>query len=213
MLCRTTTCKRGSFESLLTAAIARARQLGLIDRRPEAAVDATGFEARHASRYYVFRSEKGAAQRRSWPKLTAVCHTRSHLIVGAVVTRGPSQDSPQFFPAMYQAGCQLKWDRLLADAGYDSEQNHAFCRVVLGMRSTVIALNPRTSGRRWPLTRYRRQMKRADYRRGYGQRWQIESAFSRHKRLLGSALRNRHDVSQERETLLRVLTHNLMILR
>src|SRR5215207_983054 len=90
LLCRTTTCKRGSFESLLTAAIARARQLGLIDRRPEAAVDATGFEARHASRYYVFRSEKGAAQRRSWPKLTGVCHTRSHLIVGAVVTRGPS---------------------------------------------------------------------------------------------------------------------------
>src|SRR5829696_4418510 len=76
VLRRTTTCKRGSFESLLTAAIARARQLGLIDRRPEAAVDATGFEARHASRYYVFRSEKGTAQRRSWPKLTAVCHTR-----------------------------------------------------------------------------------------------------------------------------------------
>ena len=36
--------------------------------------------------------------------------------------------------------------------------------------------------------------------------------FSRHKRLLGSALRGKSDASREHECYLRVLTHNLMLL-
>jgi transposase len=55
-------------------------------------------------------------------------------------------------------------------------------------------------------------MKRRFHRRKYGQRWQAESAFSRHKRLLGPALRGRSDVSRERECYLRVLTHDVMLL-
>jgi len=47
----------------------------------------------------------------------------------------------------------------------------------------------------------------------YKQRSQIESAFSRNKRLLGSPLQSRTDQSRERECFLRMLTHNLMIIR
>jgi len=47
-------------------------------------------------------------------------------------------------------------------------------------------------------------------RRHHG--WTIESVFSRHKRLLGSALRGKSDSSRERECYLRVLTHDLMLL-
>jgi len=47
----------------------------------------------------------------------------------------------------------------------------------------------------------------------YNQRWQIESAFSRNKRLSGSALKARTEQSRERECFLRILTHNLMIIR
>jgi transposase len=121
---------------------------------------------------------------------------------------------------MRQASLGVTWDRLLADAAFDSEENHRLCREDLGMRSTVIPLNRRNQGRKWPKTRYRRQMKRrfrrkprgSRYKRVYGQRWQAESAFSRHKRLLDSALRGRSDESRERECYLRVLTHNLMLL-
>jgi len=56
-------------------------------------------------------------------------------------------------------------------------------------------------------------MKVRFFKRVYGQRWQVESAFSRNKRLLGSALRARSWKSQQWECLLRVLTHNLMILK
>ena len=58
-----------------------------------AAVDATGLEARHVSLYYRDRRAEPLHprfRRRAWPKLTAVVHTQSHLIVAAVTGRGPS---------------------------------------------------------------------------------------------------------------------------
>jgi hypothetical protein len=103
--------------------------------------------------------------------------------------------------------------RLLADAAYDAEHNHALCRQELGIRSTAIRLNPRSTGRKWPKSHYRRQMKRRFPKRKYRQRWQVESTFSQHKRRLGSALTARSDAARAGESLLRVLTHNLMILR
>jgi hypothetical protein len=197
----------------LAATFRRARALGLIDERVEAAIDATGFESRHASAYYVDRRGYQPFRRLRWPKLTVVCHTRSHLLAGAVVGRGPSNDSPQFAEAVTQAVSHAALDRLLADTAYDGEHNHRFAREVLGIRSTVIPLNARRSGRKWPRSRYRRQMKRRFHRRVYGHRWQVESAISQNKRRLGSALRARNDAAQNRECCLRVLTHNLMILR
>ena len=150
--------------------------------------------------------------RYSWPKMTAVGDTHSYLFASCIVTRGPSNDSPQFGPSVLQAAQFLRFDRILADAAYDGEHNHRLCREDLGIRSSIIDLNPRRSCK-WPKSKYRRQMKTHFPRRLYGQRWHIESMFSQHKRVLGSALRGRSDQSRERECYTRVLTHNLMILR
>jgi hypothetical protein len=165
-----------------------------------------------------YRVRRGEAKRphhrrRAWPKLTVVVHIRSHLIAGAVTGCGPTQDSPEFTPAMRQAAGVLAIDAVLADAGYDGEHNHRLCREELGVRQTVIKLNPRNRGRRWPHGRYRREMRRAFPHAAYHQRWHAESVFSRHKRRLGSALTTRRSPSQARELVLRVLTHNLMLLR
>lgn len=181
-----------------------------------AAVDATGLEARPVSLYY--RVRRGAAKRprhrrRAWPKLTAVIHVQSHLLLAAITGRGPTQDSPDFTPAMRQVSAVLALDTVLADAAYDAEHNHRLCRHALGVRQTVITLNPRNTGRRWPTTPYRRAMRRHFPRALYHQRWQAEGVFSRHKRRLGSALTARRAASQQRELVLRVLTHNLMLLR
>lgn len=148
----------------------------------------------------------------AWPKLTAVFHAASQLIAGIATSRGPSQDSPEFGPAIRQAASNFQARRVVADKGYDAEHNHTLCRSELGIRSTVIPLNPRNHGRRWPKTRYRRLMKRRFPSRQYRRRTQAESAFSRHKRRLGSNLSARSEPSQFTEIRLRVLTHNLMIL-
>jgi hypothetical protein len=106
----------------------------------------------------------------------------------------------------------LRWDRVLGDAAFDAEHHHRLCREDGRIRSMVILLDRRGHGRKWPKAKYRRQMRRRCPRRVYGQRWQAESAFSRHKRLLGSALRSRSDAARERECFLRVLTPNVVLL-
>jgi hypothetical protein len=168
----------------------------------------------------VWRAGRRHHRRSRWPKRTAVLDTATHLVLAAHVRRGPTQDSPQFKPAVRAACGRLPLDTLLGDAGYDAEHNHALGRDRLGIRSTVSALNRRGGGRKWPATKYRRPMVRrfrrkprgSRHQRVYGQRWQIESGFSRHKRLLGSALRARLWANQKREIVLRAVTHNLMLL-
>lgn len=166
----------------------------------------------------MFRSGRRGRQKR-WPKLTAVVDTRTHLFLSAAVTRGPRQDAPQLLPAVRAAVKRTPIDTLLADAGYDSEANHAACREGSGVRSTVIALNWRGS-RKWPRTKYRRQMVRrfrkrpsgSRSKRVYDQRVQVESVFSRNKRRLGASVAATRWANQKTEVLLKVLTHNIMIL-
>ena len=176
-------------------------------------------EARYTSRYFAWRA--GTRRRcRWWPKRTTVLDTHTHLFLSAHVSRGPSQDSPQYRPTVRAAHARRPLDTLLGDTAYDAEHNHTLGRNRLGIRSTVFPLNRRNGGRKWPKTRYRRQMVKrfrkkpagSRYRRVYGQRWQAESGFSRYKRLLGSALRARIWANQKKEILLRVITHNLMLL-
>jgi hypothetical protein len=163
-----------------------AQDRGLITDTPTAAVDGTGLESRHTSRYFFKRAGRKQSFR-LWTKLTVACDTQSHFFAGATVVAGPSNDSPQLPPVMVQASLAVVWDRVLADAAFDSEEHHRYCREELGVRSTIIPLNHRGQGRKWPKTQYRRQMvkrfrkkpKGSKHRRVFGQRWQAESAFSR----------------------------------
>jgi Transposase DDE domain len=167
---------------------------------------------RHISRYYVERQGKRSGRRR-FPKLSLVTEAKSHLIAGAHISLGPSQDSPQLRPTLKEAASHRRFDRLLADAAYDAEHNHVLARQTLGIRSTVIPINRPNHGRKWPKTRYRRQMRKRFFKRVYRQRAQVESVISRHKRLLGAILRARTWRTQKQECRLRILTHNVMILR
>jgi transposase len=175
-------------------------------------VDATGFESGTVSRYYRWKKAKRRkALCKRWPKLTVLCHRQSHLWAAARVGVGPSNDAPDFAGVVCAGSASVRWACVMADAAYDSEAHHRLCRETLGIERTIIPVQSRGS-RRWPRSRYRREMKARFARRAFGQRWQVESAFSRHKRRLGSFLRARSEVAQERECYLRVLTHNLMIL-
>jgi hypothetical protein len=147
------------------------------------------------------------------PKLTAVVHAASHLIVGAVPVIGPAHDTPDFAPAMRQAAALVAFAAVAADSGYDAEHCHVLCREELGIPVTAIALNRRMhSRRRWPKTPYRRAMRRDFPREVYRQRTQAESTFSQHKRCFGDTLAARSAPAQQREQILRVLTHNFCLL-
>ena len=58
----------------------------------------------------------------------------------------------------------------------------------------------------------RRRFARQADKEHYGQRWQAETVNSMIKRNLGSALRARTATGRSMELLLRVVTHNIMVL-
>ena len=149
---------------------------------------------------------------RRWTKLTIVCHSKTHLIAGAMVGKGPSTDCHNLAPAIEQALDNMPIDTLLADCGYDSESNHRLCRDRFGINSPVIAVNLRNLKYGSMTGHFRRLMRSRFPKKKYRQRWQVESIFSRLKRRLGSCMRARTDESRQAECFLRVLTYNLMIL-
>jgi transposase len=182
------------------------------------AVDATGLDRRQASGYYAAKTPEETTHR-TWPKLSVAVDTHSHTLAGATVSQGPSHDSPQFTPVLLLASLAISWDRVLADTAFDSEEHHRFAREDLGIRSSVIPINPRrhhvqpsTGYRAQMVRRFRPKPQKSRYKRVFGQRWQAESAISRHKRRLGSTLSGRSEASRTRECYLRVLTHNIMLL-
>jgi hypothetical protein len=212
LLRRATAAKKGAFENLLRALFSRARKLRLLKRLSQGAIDSTGLESRHTSRHYINRKGYKRFLRYHWPKVTVVCHTDTYLFASCIVSRGPSNDSPEFIPAVRQAHQFVRFKRMLADAGYDGEHNHRLCREELGIAESVIVLNKRRS-RKWPRSPYRRLMKEHFPKGIFHQRWHVESAISQDKRILGSALRARSEQSRQRECLFRILTHDLMIIR
>lgn len=140
LLCRKKATKKRAFEILLASIFKLAREIGLIDEKSEAAIDSTGLETHHISRHFVACTKRPSYFRRTWPKVTIVCDTFTHLIASCIVTRGPGYDFPLFEKALCNVTKEVEFDRILADAGYDSEKNHLLGREVFGME-TIIALN------------------------------------------------------------------------
>jgi hypothetical protein len=181
-----------------------------------AAMDGTGLESRHASAYYVRRKAKGGKSEQKltyqrFPKAGLVSECKSHLILAVVPQRGPGPDITHFRKAFDQARKRLRFTVLAADAGYDAEHTHVYGRSH-GVRTLIPPLIGRPTTKP-PAGYWRRTMLRVLPRSRYGQRWQSETVNSMLKRLLGSALRARSYWSQCRETVLRALTLNVMILR
>jgi len=204
--------KKNVFQGLLAKIFDNARTFGLIKTQDShACIDSTGMEDHFVSRHFIMRQNGCSRRYRRWTKLTIVCHNKTHLIAGALVSKGPSTDCHNLAPAVEQALDNMSIDTLLADCGYDSESNHRLCRDHFGINRPVIAVNLRNLKYGSMTGHFRRLMKSRFPKKKYRQRWQVESIFSRFKRRLGYALRARTDESRQAECFLRVLTYNLMV--
>jgi hypothetical protein len=194
------------------------RFLGRRRRLQRAAMDSTGLELGRRSAYYVRRRQAGQVGKKRvlysrFAKLEASFDCRSHLIVGALVGRGPRPDVDRFVPLLDATMESAHPQTVLADAGYDSEPNHQHARRKRKVRSYM----PATLGRpttKPPTGHYRRLMKQRlnkDFGK-YGQRWQAETGFSMIKRCITETVHGRSYWSQCRELWLIVITFNLMLL-
>ena len=182
-----------------------------------AAVDSTGLEAGHTSRYFVRRKRSKQLDTyeetyyRRWPKLAIAFDCSNHMILSALTTRGPSVDINQFEKIMTPAINRHIIEHVLADAGYDSESNHRFARDTNNIKSTIPPKHGRPTTKPF-LGKYRRLMQQEFDKEIFGQRWQVETVFSMIKRNQGEALLSKSDLAQNREMMLKVLTHNIAII-
>ena len=192
------------------------RQMGRRVRVPTAAVDSTGLECGSASAYFVKRRRIVGGPWKSliyhrYPKLAVVSDVDNHFILAYAAFRGPKTDVQEFKPLVTQALARIRMSTVLADAGYDSESNHAFARDEHNIRSVIPARRGKATHK--PATgRYRRQMQVRFNRNAYRRRAQVETVVSMIKRRQGSYVRGRSYHSQCRDLRLMVLTHNVMIL-
>lgn len=206
-----------------------ARVLKLSDK--PLAGDSTYFDTHHVSRHYERRCAKARRWRRTGrkcvrsrtikrlPKLAVTASCAAHLILSAHASTGVCSDSLHFEKLLFDAWRRVPNRSFTAvfDAGYDGEHNHRIARNDMGLRSIIPPLIGRPT--RKPPTRWRGRMKRLlatkRSRRscGYTQRWQVETVMSMIKRNLGDELRGKTARSRTRDMLLKVLTHNLMIIR
>ena len=160
-------------------------------------------------------NRRRAAINKRLPKLSLAVQASSHLILAARATTGLGADHAYFPWLLLTAAERMHVETVLADAGYDSEDNHRLARDELGIRSLI----PATCGRpgaKGPTGHYRglmrRRFKGGPDKRFYGQRWQAETVNSMIKRNLGSACRARTPTGRKKDMMLRAVTHNLMIM-
>lgn len=175
-------------------------------------VDSTGLEHRHTSNHYsrVIKHQRPDVRKTGWVKLSILTHGESHLIVSAVINRGPSADYAQFKSLLRESLPLMRFTRVLADRGYDSESNHRYARKNMGIPCCLIPVAQRRFKTSIFSGYYRSKMSKRFPKKAYRQRSQVESVFSSYKRLLGSSLTARNWVSRSHECLLRILTLNLM---
>jgi hypothetical protein len=209
-----------SFQRLIATTVERARKGKLLGRRVRlAAMDTSGFESLHTSRYYASRRKKTGEHGRTcsvtyrrYPKLGLVCDTISHFCLAARASQGPRPDFGDFRPLLVEAHARAGLKTIAADAGFDSEANHCLARDELGIQSLIPPEHGRPPAGE-PTGRYRKQMKRHLHESHYGQRWQVETVYSMIKRLSGEVVNARSYWRRCRLLLLKTLTHNISILR
>ena len=188
-----------------------------------AAVDSSGFEAHHASRYFIWRTDvkkkgKEPKKRRTYKrygKLMLIIRCASHAILAAVPSAGPTPDIDQLDSVIAELPRAVAVRHMVGDAGFDSAHNHHLLRDYHGMLSTIPVGHgrPPKDPKTLPANKYRRLMKTRFNKKAYRQRPQVETVFSMLKRNLGTALRGRSHWSRCRDMMLRVITHNITLIR
>lgn len=183
------------------------RMLGEISRKLKlsgvVAADSTGLQPSAASSYFQLRQ---GVRCRAYVKLSILVALGWLIAIGAVGSIGPSNDRVQLRPLLKALPERMEAKELLADAGYDAEWVHEWCRESQGLKSWIPAVVRRKDGKvggRW------RNLMAQGLPKHYGRRWGVESFFSGLKRTLGSTLRARTQEGQVAEVVVRALVYSL----
>lgn len=147
----------------------------------EIAVDGTGLSSGSISTYFVKRT--GTGPRRHYLKLVVAVDVGKLAITAQVAHMGPTNDTASL-PGLVEKTRAMGPVRLvLADAEFDSRQNHDYIRNVAGAMSVIPATRSKVMGR---ATGIREEMQRNFPKKLYSRRGLVETVFSVIKRKLSA---------------------------
>ena len=178
-------------------------QSGEADR--DVAIDATGVESTSARAYFCTRSGR---KRKKYVKLSLCVTCGTMLPTSLVMSWGPCNDKAVARDLLEKTSAVVQPETLFADAGYDAEWVHQYCRDDWGVTSSIPPAVHRDDGK--VNGKYRSKMTpRRLKKNGYGRRWIVESFMSRLKRTTGSMLAARDEACLFTEASIRVLPYAL----
>jgi Transposase DDE domain len=171
-------------------------------------IDSSGFKSIRTSQYYVEKT-KLRRRRRKYVKLSVGADILQQIICATKIRRAPARhDNVDFQPIVERASKIMPMSVVVADKGYDSEDNHVLVREnyhALSIIPTRYKDVPiwRTSGK------YRKQMKHGFSNILYNHRNKDETMISVIKRLFGDDLTSRLTRTQNRELSFRCIAYNM----
>ncbi len=170
-----------------------------------AGIDATGFKITHASEYYTSKAQL----RKKYAKLSIGADVLKQIICKVKIRRAPTKhDNIDFKPIVTRIAKINPLSVVVADKGYDSEDNHILVREKLNAYSVIPSRYEnvpiwKTRGR------YRKEMKRGYNKILYNQRNKDETIVSVIKRLFGEHITSRLIRMQNRELTFRYIAYNV----
>jgi hypothetical protein len=168
-----------------------------------AGIDSTGLSHGQASYYYTKRLKL----RRKFVKVSICADMKRQIICGIKIRHRHRHDSVDFAPLLQHAVRLVPISTVVADRGYDSENNHTITEN-LGIPHTIIRPKYETL-QVWKTKGFhRKNMKRHFDWESYCQRSKAETIFSVIKRMLGECVMSRYILTQNRETMYRVIAYN-----
>jgi hypothetical protein len=169
----------------------------------QVAIDSTGLETTAASSYFQTRSGR---RQKKYVKLSVSVLCGSMIPAGLVVGWGPCNDKSDALELLCKTSAAVRPLAVYADAGYDAEWVHRFCRDLWGTKSFIPPAVHRKDGT--ANGKYRSQMTPTRLKRNkYGRRWIVESFMSALKRTTGSTLHARCQPTLFVEAAIRVLAY------
>ena len=168
-------------------------------------IDSSGFKATNSSQYYTDK----ARLRKKYLKLSLGAEVLYQIICDIKIRRAPKRhDTIDFQPIIENISEIVPVSVVVADKGYDSEQNHVIVRDNIHAFSVIPARFEhipiwKTYGK------YRKQMKRGYSKTLYNQRNKNEIIMSVIKRLFGECVTSRLIRTQNRELSFRCIAYNM----
>lgn len=190
--------------------------LFFVEHEDTAILDSTWLAYRMYTGGYRKVHDKKSTSLAKCRKLHICCLKNSKVIACAKITKGTSNDSPhlkEMIMKVVRAGFAIS--NLLADAGYNSKSNYAFCRS-LNIFNAYIDFASNVKLRPKGKTPWARQLKLMKehpevWHERYRFRVLVESVFSSIKRKQQNWIRSRNETARDNELLLKALVYNLTV--